>query len=105
MPVRNLDTNTTQITMALLQDGFGYYQITQRNGRRERQGAFLNPAKGRKNLTVEAQSSCYKSNFDGKKAVGINYSVDGLEKTRNANAEVILCAGAVQSPQILELSG
>ena len=89
-----------------VQDGFGYYQITQRNGRRESTArAFLNPAKGRKNLTVEARAHVTKINFDGKKAVGINYSVDGLEKTENANAEVILCAGAVQSPQILELSG
>ena len=89
-----------------VQDGFGYYQITQRNGRRESTArAFLNPAKGRKNLAIEARAHVTKINFDGKKAVGINYSVDGLEKTENANAEVILCAGAVQSPQILELSG
>ena len=65
-----------------VQDGFGYYQITQRNGRRESTArAFLNPAKGRKNLAIEARAHVTKINFDGKKAVGINYSLDGLEKT------------------------
>ena len=62
-----------------VQDGFGYYQITQRNGRRESTArAFLNPAKGRKNLAIEARAHVTKINFDGKNAVGINYSVAGL---------------------------
>ncbi|MBH68643.1 MAG: choline dehydrogenase [Rhodospirillaceae bacterium] len=88
------------------QDGFGYYQITQKNGRRESTArAFLNPARNRKNLTVETRAHVANIILDGRRATGVNYSVDGIEKSETANLEIIICAGAVQSPQILELSG
>ena len=97
---RNPDYNGSK------QDGFGYYQITQRNGRRESTArAFLNPAKTRKNLTVESRAHVTKIIFNKKRATGVEYSIDGIKKTAGVNNEIILTAGAVQSPQILELSG
>ncbi|MBT7730977.1 MAG: choline dehydrogenase [Rhodospirillaceae bacterium] len=88
------------------QDGFGYYQITQRNGRRESTArAFLNPAKNRKNLTVESRAHVTKLVFNKKRATGVHYSIDGIKKSAEVNNEVIVSAGAVQSPHILELSG
>ncbi|MBT5913641.1 choline dehydrogenase [Rhodospirillaceae bacterium] len=88
------------------QDGFGYYQITQRNGRRESTArAFLNPAKNRKNLTVESRAHVTKLVFNKKRATGVHYSIDGIKKSVEVNNEVIVSAGAVQSPHILELSG
>ena len=97
---RNPDYNGSK------QDGFGYYQITQRNGRRESTArAFLNPAKNRKNLTVEARAHVTKILFNKKRVTGVEYSIDGIKKTADVNNEIVLTAGAVQSPQILELSG
>ena len=88
------------------QDGFGYYQITQRNGRRESTArAFLNPVKQRKNLTIESRAFVTKVILEEKRATGVIYTIDGIKKNATVNAEVIVCAGAVQSPQILELSG
>ncbi len=97
---RNPDYNGAE------QDGFGYYQVTQRNGRRESTArAFLNPARKRPNLRVESRAHVTKILFDGKRASGITYNTDGLEKIEDCNCEIIVSAGAVQSPQILELSG
>jgi choline dehydrogenase len=88
------------------QDGFGYYQITQRNGRRESTArAFLRPAKNRKNLTIQSRAHVTKLVFNNKRATGVHYSVDGIKKNADIDKEVIVSAGAVQSPQILELSG
>jgi len=88
------------------QEGFGYYQITQRNGRRESTArAFLNPAKARPNLTVESRAHATKILTEGKQAIGVAYEIDGVAKEERADGEVIVCAGAVQSPQMLELSG
>ena len=97
---RNPDYNGSK------QDGFGYYQITQRNGRRESTArAFLNPAKNRKNLTLESRAHVTKILFNKKRVTGVEYSIDGIKKTADVNNEIVLTAGAVQSPQILELSG
>ena len=97
---RNPDYNGSK------QDGFGYYQITQRNGRRESTArAFLNPAKNRKNLTVESRAHVTKILSNKKRVTGVEYSIDGIKKTADVNNEIVLTAGAVQSPQILELSG
>ncbi|MYE23566.1 MAG: choline dehydrogenase [Gammaproteobacteria bacterium] len=89
------------------QEGFGIYQVTQRNGRRFSSArAFLDPARSRSNLTIatRAMAECVLTE-DGR-ATGVRYSQGGgaaIEAT--ANREVILAAGAVQSPQLLELSG
>ena len=89
------------------QDGFGIYQVTQKRGRRfSTARAFLDPVRGRGNLNIQTQALCERVLFDGKNAVGVRYRVGKGEPVEaRAKNEVILCAGAVQSPQILELSG
>ena len=89
------------------QDGFGIYQVTQKRGRRfSTARAFLDPVRGRGNLSIATNALCQSVIFDGKSAVGVHYKDkrDNVQEAR-ATKEVILCAGAVQSPQILELSG
>ncbi|MEC8137963.1 MAG: choline dehydrogenase [Pseudomonadota bacterium] len=88
------------------QEGFGYYQVTQKGGRRYSVSrAFLDPVRGRDNLKVETDAFARKVILEGKKAVGIEYDVHGFPREARARKEVVLCAGAIQSPQILELSG
>ena len=88
------------------QDGFGYYQVTQRNGRRHSTArAFLAPAAHRANLVVETNAVAARLLLEGKRVVGVEYQVGGETRQARASREVILSAGAVQSPQLLELSG
>lgn len=88
------------------QRGAGYYQLTTRNGRRcSTAVAYLNPARGRSNLRIETEAQAMKILFRGKTAAGIQYRQHGKVKTLTARREVILCAGALQSPQLLQLSG
>ncbi len=88
------------------QHGVGYYQLTTRNGRRcSTAVAYLNPARSRKNLRIETEAQAMQILFRGKRAAGIQYRQHGKVKTLTANREVILCAGALQSPQLLQLSG
>jgi len=88
------------------QEGFGYYQVTQKNGKRHSLArAFLNPAKSRKNLHIVTNAMTDRVVLDGKKAVGIEYSVHGEKRTASCGREVIVCAGAVSSPGVLEHSG
>src|SRR5690349_10644675 len=98
---RNADYNNGR------QEGFGYYQVTQKNGERwSTARGFLNPARGRSNLTIETEALCAKVILEGKRAVGVVYTQNGgPPKTVRCNREVVLCAGAVKSPHILELSG
>ena len=87
------------------QDGVGYYQVTMRNGRRwSTSHAYLNPAKKRPNLHIQTNAHTKKVILDGKKAVGISYDHNGRPTEARAK-EIILAAGGVQSPQLLELSG
>ena len=88
------------------QEGFGYYQVTQLRGRRHSTArAFLRPASRRKNLHILTRALVHRVVFEGSRAVGIRYSAAGRVLEARANREVVLCAGAVQSPQLLELSG
>ena len=88
------------------QDGFGYYQVTQRNGRRESAAnAYLDPVRKRANLQVHTGAHARRLLFEGTRAVGVEYQRGGRTHQARAGHEVIVCAGAVQSPQILELSG
>ncbi len=97
---RNSDYNNGK------QEGFGYYQVTQKNGERwSTARAFLNPAKARPNLTVETDAYTTHVILDGKRAVGVGYTQHGVAKQARCGREVILSAGAVKSPHILELSG
>ena len=88
------------------QEGFGPIQWTTKKGRRSSAAtAYLNPAKLRKNLTVISQGLVQRIIFDGSKAVGVEYKILGKRFVVYAKKEIILSAGAIQSPQILQLSG
>tara|TARA_B110000438_G_scaffold187416_2_gene179105 strand:- start:1430 stop:3040 length:1611 start_codon:yes stop_codon:yes gene_type:complete len=88
------------------QEGFGYFQVTQKKGRRwSAAKAFLEPALKRSNLRLEIKAHTLKILIEDKTAVGVVYQQSGKVKTIRVKKEVIVCAGAVQSPQILELSG
>jgi len=89
-----------------VQEGVGYYQGTVRNGLRcSTSTAFLGNAKGRGNLAVRTRAPARRIVFEGKRAVGVTYrGADGIANAR-ARREVILSAGAIQSPQLLEVSG
>ncbi len=87
------------------QEGFGLYQVTQRNGRRcSTSVAFLNPARSRPNLKVRTGALACRILTDGSRATGVEYSV-GRRLKREHGAEVILCGGAINSPHLLQLSG
>ncbi len=87
------------------QEGMGYYQYTMHDGRRcSAARAFLHPARRRPNLHVRTHAHAKRVIFDGKCAVGVAYDVRGNAREARAD-EVILSAGGVQSPQMLELSG
>jgi choline dehydrogenase-like flavoprotein len=88
------------------QEGVGYYQVLQHRGRRwSVVDGYLKPASGRKNLTVECGAHVTRLVFEGKRCVGVAYRKNGQEHIVRARRETLLCMGAVQSPQLLELSG
>lgn len=88
------------------QTGFGYYQTTQKNGRRwSVVDGYLNSARKRKNLKIETHAQVLKLELQGKRCVGVTYRKSGKLKTVKSNIEVVMAAGAIQTPQILELSG
>jgi choline dehydrogenase len=88
------------------QDGFSYYQVNQKSGLRfSAKKAYLDPARSRRNLKVVTSAHATKILFDGQKATGVRYQRHGRTTSAFANCEVIISAGAIQSPQILELSG
>ncbi len=88
------------------QDGFGYYQVTQRDGRRwSSSKAFLEPAQTRHNLHVVTHAQALRIQFTGRRATSIEVNINGSHRTLRAGCGIILCAGAIQSPQLLELSG
>lgn len=88
------------------QDGISYFQLTVKDGRRwSAAQAYLKPARARPNLKVETEALAEALLFEGKRAVGVRYRQDGLVREVRASREVILCGGAVNSPQLLELSG
>ncbi len=88
------------------QEGAGYYQNTIKDGlRMSCARAWLWPARRRKNVTVMTQTQVMKILFEQKKAVGVSCAHKGQMLTYHARKEVILCAGAINSPQLLMLSG
>lgn len=88
------------------QDGFGYYQVNQRNGRRvSAADAYLAPARGRRNLRVLTGAHVLRVDLDGARATGVTYSLGGGERRAHARHSVVLTAGAIQTPHLLELSG
>ncbi|HWW63873.1 MAG TPA: GMC family oxidoreductase N-terminal domain-containing protein [Sphingomonadaceae bacterium] len=88
------------------QEGVTWFQLTIRDGKRcSAAVAYLHPAMKRHNLTVETHALARRVLFEGKRAVGIEYEHKGEIRTARARAEVILAAGAIESPKLLELSG
>ncbi|MGY5280786.1 GMC family oxidoreductase, partial [Nocardia gipuzkoensis] len=87
-------------------DGFSETMVTQRAGRRwSTADAYLRPALRRPNLTVRSEALATRVLFDGTRAVGVEYRRGGGTHTVTARREVVLCGGAINSPQLLMLSG
>ena len=88
------------------QEGVGYYQVTQKQGQRcSAARAYLEPAYERSNLTVICNAHTEKVLFEENRASGVRVHIDGDSQTLKARREVVLSAGAFQSPQLLMLSG
>jgi choline dehydrogenase len=87
-------------------DGFGLYQVTQKDGERwSTARAFLDPIMNRLNLHVLTQAQALKVLFNGRRAAGVAFLKDGLTHKAFAAKGVILSGGAINSPQLLMLSG
>ncbi len=87
-------------------EGTGWHHVNIKDGKRHSAAiAYLNPALGRKNLTLSTNSQASRLLFEGKRCVGVEYVQDGETKTANARQEVIVSCGALESPKLLLLSG
>lgn len=87
-------------------EGVGLYQVTHRNGERfSAAKAYVTPNLGRRNLTVLTDAQVARVRMDGRRTVGVDVRIDGKIVQLDSRREVLLCAGAFQSPQILMLSG
>ena len=89
------------------QEGVGVYQLTQKHGERcSAARAYLLPhLRQRSNLEVRTKAQALRVLFEGRRAVGVEYLQDGVVRSVRARREVILAAGALQTPQLLMLSG
>jgi 4-pyridoxate dehydrogenase len=89
-----------------VQDGFSRMQMTIRRGHRESAAtAYLHPVLARPNLTVAVRAHAANIVFDGQRATGVAYVQDGQRHVARASREVIVSGGAINSPQLLQLSG
>nr|WP_260853352.1 GMC family oxidoreductase N-terminal domain-containing protein [Corynebacterium glyciniphilum] len=87
-------------------DGFTQTMVTERRGARSSTATvYLRPAELRPNLTVRTEAHTARVRFDGTRAVGVDYLHDGRQCSVGARREVVLCGGAVNTPQLLMLSG
>jgi choline dehydrogenase len=87
-------------------EGSGYFPVNQKRGIRwNSRKAFLDPAKGRDNLDIVTLAQVERLILDGKRATGIRFRQNGELKQADATRETVLAAGAIGSPQILQLSG
>jgi choline dehydrogenase len=88
------------------QEGVGYYHLTQKDGKRwSAADAYLKPVLDRPNLTAETGAQVTRVTFDGDRASGVEFEQNGTRYEAAADGEVVLTAGAVNSPQLLMLSG
>ena len=88
------------------QEGFAAFDRNVHNGKRlSAARAYLHPVMNRPNLTVETRAFATKIKFEGERAVGVEYSRRGRGSRTASAGEVILCGGAINSPQLLQLSG
>lgn len=88
------------------QEGVGHFQTTSRNGWRcSTAVGYLKPIRNRSNLRIETDAMVESILFDGKRARGIRFRQHGQEKTADVTGEIVLAGGAINSPQLLQLSG
>ncbi|MCX7556917.1 choline dehydrogenase [Xanthomonadaceae bacterium JHOS43] len=88
------------------QPGFGWYQVTQRDGSRcSAAAAYLTPVRKRPNLTIVTGAQANRVLIENGRATGVVYRAGGKAVAQTAQREVILCGGAINSPQLLMLSG
>ena len=87
------------------QEGTGYVQTTTRNGWRWSTAAGYLRGKAMRNIDLHLHAMVNRLLFDGKRTAGVEWQTDGTQHIAKARREVILCAGAFNSPQILQLSG
>ena len=88
------------------QEGAGYFQLTARRGRRcSTAVGYLRRARQRANLAVVPHALARRLVFDGRRAIGIEYSQGGSTRIAHARGEIVLAGGAFNSPQLLQLSG
>ncbi len=86
--------------------GCGYFQVNQKGGIRwSTSRAFLDPARGRKNLQILTDAHAERVRFDGRRACGLHLTVAGAPAEVDVAGELILATGAVATPQLLQLSG
>lgn len=89
-----------------VQEGAGVYQTTTRDNRRcSAAVGYLRPALKRKNLTVVTGALVLRIVFEGRRAVGVDYAVDGKRMTARAESEVLVTSGAIGTPKLMMLSG
>ncbi len=97
---RNTDFN------GATQEGVGYFQLTNRNGRRcSTAVGYLGPARNRPNLAIITDAAVERLTLDGRRVTGVVYRQGGVQRTISAMREVLVSAGAIGSPQILQVSG
>ena len=88
------------------QEGAGYFQVTTRNGLRSSAAtAYLKPARHRKNLRIQTNALVRRLVLNNRRVIGVDVDQNGQRQIIGARCEVLLCAGAINSPQILQLSG
>src|SRR5262249_9986792 len=87
-------------------EGAGWHHVNIKDGKRHSAAvAYLDPALDRLNLTLSTNSHATRLLFDGNRCIGVEYNHNGHIRTAIANREVIVCAGAIESPKLLLLSG
>ncbi|MGX7003437.1 GMC family oxidoreductase [Caballeronia sp. KNU42] len=97
---RNDDFNGSKI------EGAGVYDVNTHKGQRASSNvAYLEPALKRSNVHIEHHALTSRVLFDGRRATGVEVSQNGIKRTFHAGREVLLCAGAVDTPKLLQLSG
>lgn len=97
---RNDDFNRDRI------EGSGYWDLATWNGKRTSTDiAYLKPVRKQRNLDVITEATVLRVNFDGRRATGLTYRKDGQEHRITARRDVILSAGALHTPQLLQVSG
>ncbi|MDQ3189000.1 MAG: GMC family oxidoreductase N-terminal domain-containing protein [Pseudomonadota bacterium] len=88
------------------QEGIGWFQVTQKNGERwSASRAYLDPVRRRSNLRIETNALVTRIVFDARRAIGVRFDQGNASRELRARREVLVAAGALQSPQLLMVSG